>query len=54
MQVEQGLGWSILDSPQLVEETLEEIKIRVCWVNGEVQDVNFYVCHPTVCHDMNQ
>lgn len=51
MHIEQGLGWSVhLESPKLIEGKFEDTMIRFCWVNGELQDVNVYVC----VNDMNR
>jgi hypothetical protein len=50
MHVEQGLGLSVLvESLQLIAGKFEDMRIRFCWVNGEFQEVVFYVCHPAGC-----
>lgn len=50
MHVEQGLGWSAhLESLKMFEGEFEDMRIWFCWVNGELQNVNFYMCYPVVC-----
>jgi len=39
MKPEQVLRWSVhLESSNLFEGEFEDMRIRFCWVNGEIQD----------------